>query len=182
MQKLKSCKGDWVLAVEEDKVKFGITESDFEITAMSKEKFKATIREKIDYHVVQSLNNIAENHSKSEKLINYEFKRKAYLTDRRFTKEDVQILFSLRTKMFDCKTNFQNQYKDDLTCRVCKAITSVENEDHLLLCEELNNKKYDVQFSDVFGNTDQQYNAVIAFKQVLRRRKVYFDIFNNSSS
>ena len=77
---------------------------------------------------------------------------------------------------------FQNQYKDDLTCRVCKAITSVENEDHLLLCEELNNKKYDVQFSDVFGNTDQQYNAVIAFKQVLRRRKVYFDIFNNSSS
>ena len=32
--------------MEEDKVKFGITESDFEITAMSKEKFKSTIREK----------------------------------------------------------------------------------------------------------------------------------------
>ena len=116
MQKLKSCKGDWVLAVEEDKVKFGITESDFEIAAMSREKFKSTIREKIETHVVQSLNNTAEKHSKSEKLLNYEFKRKAYLTDRRFTKEDVQILFSLRTKMFDCKTNFQNQYKTNAEC------------------------------------------------------------------
>ena len=79
MQKLKSCKGDWVLAVEEDKVKFGITESDCEITAMSKEKFKSTIREKIESHVVQSLNNIAEKLSKSQKLLNYEFKRKAYI-------------------------------------------------------------------------------------------------------
>ena len=130
---------------------------------MSKEKFKSTIREKNESHVVQSLNKTTEKHSKSEKLLNYEFKRKAYLTDRRFTKEDVQILFSLRTKMFDCKTNFMNQYKDDLTCRVCKEITSIEHEDHLLLCKELNNEKYDTQFSDVYGNTDQQYNAVIAF-------------------
>ena len=106
-------------------------------------------------------NHGAEKHSESEKLLNYEFKRKAYLTDRRFTKEDVQILFSLRTKMFDYKTNFQNQYKDDLTCRVCKEITSIENEDHLLPCKELNNEKYDVQFSDVYGNTDQEHNAVI---------------------
>ena len=39
---------------------------------MRKEKFKSRIREKINAHVVNHLNGIAENHSKSEKNVNYE--------------------------------------------------------------------------------------------------------------
>ena len=47
---------------------------------------------------------------------------------------------------------------------------------------EQSSQNSDIYENNGHGNTDEQYNAVIAFKQVLRRRKVYFDIFNNSSS
>ena len=73
--------------------------------------------------------------------------------------------------MFDCKRNFPNQYKDDLSCRVCKDISSIESEDHLLLCKELNNEKYDVKFSHVFANTEQQHKAIIAFKKFCKEEK-----------
>ena len=127
------------------------------------------------------MNNIAENHSKSEQIVDYDFKRKAYFTDRRFSKTDVQLLFTLRTKMLDCKTNFQNQYAEDLSCRFCKDNGNIEDEDHILRCTVLNNVKYDVKFSDVYGNIDQQYKAVQVYKTVMRRRKVYLNIIQKSS-
>ena len=97
-------------------------------------------------------------------------------SDRRFCKVDVQLLFRLRTKMVDCKANFRNQYRNILTCRICKATESIENEDHILTCSMLNDEEYDVKFSDVYGSTDGQYRAVQVFKKVLRRRKIYLDI------
>ena len=135
----------------------------------------------IEAHAVRNLNNIAENHSKSEQIVNYGFEKKAYFTDRRFSKSDVQLMFSLRTKMLDCKTNFQNQYEEDLSCRFCKDKNKLEDEDHILQCTVLNNDKTDVKFSDVFGNIDQQYKAVQVFKTVMRRRKFYLKIMQKSS-
>ena len=159
-QKCLSVRGDWTELVEAEKAKYGISESDSEIAEMSREKFKSKIQKKIEAHAVRCLNNIAENHSKSEQIVDYDFKRKAYFTDRRFSKTDVQLLFALRTKMLDCKTNFQNQYAEDLSCRFCKDNGNIEDEDHILRCTVLNNEKYDVKFSDVYGNIDHQYKAV----------------------
>ena len=180
-QKCLSVRGDWTELVEADKAKYGISESDSEIAEMSREKFKSKIQKKIEAHAVRCLNNIAENHSKSEQIVDYDFKRKAYFTDRRFSKTDVQLLFALRTKMLDCKTNFQNQYAEDLSCRFCKDNGNIEDEDHILRCTVLNNEKYDVKFSDVYGNIDQQYKAVQVYKTVMRRRKVYLEIIQKSS-
>jgi hypothetical protein len=45
-----------------------------------------------------------------------------------------------------------------------------------LRCTVLNNENYDVKFSDVYGNIDQQYKAVKVYKTVMRRRKVYLEI------
>ena len=180
-QKCLSVRGDWTELVEAEKAKYGISESDSEIAEMSREKFKSKIQKKIEAHAVRCLNNIAENHSKSEQIVDYDFKRKAYFTDRRFSKTDVQLLFTLRTKMLDCKTNFQNQYAEDLSCRFCKDNGNIEDEDHILRCTVLNNEKYDVKFSDVYGNIDQQYKAVQVYKTVMRRRKVYLEIIQKSS-
>ena len=78
--------------------------------------------------------------------------------------------------MLDCKANFRNQHGNILTCRICKAANSVEDEDHILNCSVLNDEEYEVQFSDVYGSTDEQYRAVQVYKKVLRRRQVYLDI------
>ena len=65
-------------------------------------------------------------HSKSICIANQKFGKKSYLSDRRMSKEDIQLLFKLRTRMVDCKSNFEGQYREDMSCRACKVIGSVE--------------------------------------------------------
>ena len=116
---------------------------------------------------------MASKHSKSTKIASEKFGKKAYFSDNRLSKEDIQLLFALRTKMIDCKSNFSNQFDNVLTCRFCQEVNTVENEDHLLLCKTLNTEEYDVQFSDVYCDLDKQYKVTKVFKKVLRRRKIY---------
>ena len=143
---------------------------------MSKEKFRQIVKKKLEIHAIKYLNALAENLSKSEKIVNYQFKKREYFSDRRFSKEDIHILFALRTNMLDCKSNFQNQHEYDLSFRICKDSNVLEDEDHLLACTVLNDQKYSVQFDDV----DKQYEVVQVFKKVMRKRKVYLEIFKSS--
>ena len=100
---------------------------------------------------------------------------KPYLTDRRLSKEDVQLLFKLRTKMVDVKTNFKSQYSD-LICRICKSDDSVENENHLIDCEMLNEEISDITFNYVYEDIEKQMKAVKLFKKILRRRQKLIDL------
>ena len=175
-QKCNLNKGDWVQIMLDEREKYGLLESDETIAKMSQETYRNHVKKKVYSHAVEYLHDLASPHSKSENLKNENFQRQPYFSDRRFSKEDVQLLFRLRTKMVDCKANFRNQYRNILTCRICKATESIENEDHILTCSVLNDEEYDVQFSDVYGSTDGQYRAVQVFKKVLRRRKIYLDI------
>ena len=134
MQKLDHNKGDWFECIQQDKSEFDIVVTDEEISGMSQEKFRNLIEKKIQTAAINYLKVVAAKHSKSEKLVSDKLEKKAYFTDRRFSKEDVQLLFALKTKMIDCKSNFSQQYDNNLVCRICKDINTVENEDHLLVC------------------------------------------------
>ena len=123
--------------------------------------------------------NISEYENISEKIRGEKFERKPYFSDRRFSKEDCQLLFALRTRMIDCKTNFSHLYGEALDCRLWNVEDSIENEDHLLVCPILNDEENSVVFSDVYENIDKQYLATQAFKKVVRRRKVYLDLQDN---
>ena len=176
---VQSCnitKGDWVQIMQQERVKYNIMESDQTISTMSQEKFRSVVKTKVYTHAVQYIHDLAEPHSKSEKIVNPNFKRREYFSDRRFTKEDVQLLFSLRTRMLNCKSNFRNQFNNDLTCRICKVTGSIEDEDHILTCSEINDEVYDAKFEDVYGNVDNQQKVVQVFKKVLRKRKIFMEI------
>ena len=175
-QKCNSNRGDWFLIMEEKRKKYNLILSDETISKMSQENFRKLIKKKIHSHAVKYIHDVSEPHSKSENLQNPKFERQAYFSDRRFSKLDVQLLFTLRTKMLNCKSNFRNQYNNKLEYRICKEMNTVENEDHILLCQVLNDQVYEVTFSDVYGNTDEQYKVVQIFKKVLRRRQPYLDI------
>ena len=82
--------------------------------------------------------------------------------------------------MFDCKINFRSKYQEDLSCRICKETSSLENEDHLLNCKLLCDDEDDVQFSDVNGGVDKQLKAVQVFKKIHRKMKVYLEIAEQS--
>ena len=175
-QKCNSNKGDWFQIMQEERVKYDLLISDEDVSKMSQEQFRKLVKKKVYSHAVKYIHDLAEPHSKSERLQNPKFERQAYFSDRRFSKFDIQLLFTLRTKMLNCKSNFQNQFNNKLTCRICKEINTIENEDHILICTVLNNEVYEVTFSDVYGSIDEQYKAVQVFKKVLRRRQPYLDI------
>ena len=184
--KAQSCKvnkGDWARIIQEEKEKFSVTESDDQIACMSQGKFKNMIKKKVKKHAIQYLHQLAQPHSKSDNLEKNKFKRQQYLTDRRFSKEDVQLLFTLRTKMLYCKSNFRNQFQHNMCCRICKVANTVEDEEHILTCKALNSQvNPEAKFSHVYGNVNQQYEIVQVFKNILRRRKVYLDIAGTAAS
>ena len=175
LQKSSSNKGDWVKIMEEEQGTYDLQVSDAEISNMSRGKFENIVKKKIKTHAAQHLKNIGLNHSKSVAIASQKFEKKGYFSDRRMSRDDIQLLFKLRTKMLDCKTNFEGQF-EDMFCRACKDIDSVENEDHILHCSALNTDNHEVRFSDVYGKTDIQYKALQVFKKILRKRKVYLDV------
>ena len=109
MQKLDHNKGDWFESIQQDRSEFDIVETDQEISGMSQEKFRNLIEKKIQMGAIKYLKVLAAKHSKSEKLVTDKFEKKAYFPDRNFSKEDVQLLFALKTKIIDCKSNFSQQ-------------------------------------------------------------------------
>ena len=82
--------------------------------------------------------------------------------------------------MTNCKSNFKNQFGNDLTCRICKIHGSIENEDHILICPELTDGQSEVQFTDVFGDVNSQFNAVQVYKKIIRRRSVHLEILDST--
>ena len=174
-QKLIANKGDWYLIIQEDRLKYGIEESDLQISQMSQYRYRKLVEKKIHHVAVKYLRGLAEKHSKSTKIAEEDFGKKAYFSDKRFSKEDIQILFSLRTKMTDSKSNFSNLFDNDLTCRMCKEVNSIEDEDHILICKKLNTERYDAKFADVYSNIEKQYKVTQVYKKVLRRRKIYLE-------
>ena len=177
-QKRKHNKGDWFEIMQNERSKYGIVESDTEISVMSQEKFRNMVEKKIQACAIKYLQGLASRHSKSANISVDKLEKKGYFSDRRFSKEDVQLLFALKTKMIECKSNFSNQYGDNLICRICQDVNSIEDEDHILVCPILNTEHYDVTFSDVYRDIDTQYNVTKVYKKVLRRRNVYLEAMN----
>ena len=178
-QKLTHTRGDWYEITKNERVKYGIEETDEEISEISQYKFKKIVEKKIHASALKHLHELASKHKKSSVIATEKFGRKAYLKDRRFTKEDCQLLFALKTKMVDCKSNFSHLYEENMTCRICNDIDSYEDEDHLLVCTTLNSEEYDVRYSDVYQNVDKQYKVTQVFKKVLRRRNIYMEAMDN---
>ena len=80
--------------------------------------------------------------------------RQPYLKGNMFNKSDCQLLFKLRSKMLDVKTNFSNLYNKDLTYRTCKEAGVVKNESHLLQFKML------VGESPFPGDVEEEYLTV----------------------
>ena len=65
-------------------------------------------------------------------------------------------------------------YRNNLQCSLCKDMSSIENEEHLLVCPVLTNHpslKEDiktVKYDDVFSDINKQQRAVKVFKEIMK--------------
>ena len=177
VQSLQTTKGDWFQILNQVKEILSIEKSDEEISCMKKDAFKSYIDKKTQLKAFEYLKKIARKHSKSEfTWAQSKFDQQQYLSDARFSKQDIQLLFALRTRMIDVKTNFRNLYDNNLDCQTCSE-KCIEDENHLLVCENLKNEEsVQANFSQVYGSVEDQLNVIKIFKKILRKRETLLEV------
>ena len=136
-QKVVRTSGDWANIIEEELKTYNINLTDEEIEATSKYTLKNLVKRNVDSEALKYLNEKAAKHSKSGDLIKSEISEERYLTDKRFSLSEVQLLFKLRTRMLDVKKNSPSLWNNVLTCRICKDEIEIESQEHLLRCKEI---------------------------------------------
>ena len=181
LQKVMFTKGDWYGMIQQEKIRYDINLTDEEISKMSKYRFKSLDEKKVKSVAFEYLKEKASKHSKSKNILEESksiktWRIKSYLKENIFTKVEQQLLFQLKSKMLDVKTNFRKLYDPDLICRTCKNPDSQEDEDHLLKCEslvsEVDQDDQTVEFNFVYKDIGHQKQAVKVFKSVLRKREI----------
>ena len=127
------------------------------------------------------LSNLKEKHSKLDDIYFDELKQQEYLSDNRLNSHEMKLLFKLRTRMFDCKENFRNQYKQDsfLNCQLC--IVASDNQSHLLNCFVLKNSIPDlknnkiIQYKHLFGTINEQVACIKLIDKVIKIRNILLE-------
>ena len=103
-----------------------------------------------------------------------------------FTNEEVNLLFALRSRGTDCKSNFKNKYvHSNLLCPLCK--TEIEDQKHILSCNTIvkefksDNVTYGtVEYDDIFSeNINKQKAVTCLFKDMFRIRNKLIEEYNS---
>ena len=114
-----------------------------------------------------------ERHSKLNEITYSELRIQPYLVDNRFTKEERDLMISLRSRCHDSKNNFKKLYKNDIYCRYgCK---SIESQIHLLTqCITLSDLKptpNHSEYTDIYKDSNRQKEAIQYFILIEKVRK-----------
>ena len=116
------------------------------------------------------LQELKGKHSKSEHLDVTDLEMTEYLKDNRFTKNERELLFKLRSRTVQVKDNFKNAYlNNDMLCELCKLFTCTQS--HPLQCPRINSrlvvdKQLNISDKFIHGTVDEQLLYVRIYKQV----------------
>ena len=167
-QKISQIPGDFYSQVSGDMVLLNITEDD--IRNNSKLSLKKQVQNAITKVAFEHLQERAKSHSKAREDLYTDLKGMRYMKDQRFTTEDVNTLFKFRTRMFNVKNNFRNQYRaTNILCPLCKR--SEDSQEHLFECSEIrqtlsiNHQQSNISHNDIFTN---DCNKLLQVAQLLK--------------
>ena len=177
VQKDIRTKHDWYELAQQNKAELKIAQSDEQISEMKEEQFRNLVTKAVAWRAMDYLNTIALGHSKSKPLIKQSLAREKYFLDNRFSKSEIELLLALRSRMIPTiKNNFSSQYKNNLDCNLCHV--KVCSQEHLLHCIELTKHVQvpsDIDYSDLFRNTDKQLKIIKVFRQLLIMRELLIE-------
>ena len=109
--------------------------SENEIKCMKKEAFKKYLKAKLFEKATKFLFKIKAKHSKSANLNTFGLQK--YLISEKLSTKEKKLLFSLRTRSVNVKTNYKNKYKFNMQCSLCGDPSESESETHLLNCTKI---------------------------------------------
>ena len=117
-------------------------------------------------------------HSKSENIETDMLETQKYMIDNRIKPHEAKLLFKFRTRMFECKKNFKNKYKDNefLFCELC--LVKEDSQSHLFECFVLKNSINDlknnttVRYEHIFEDIDMQVPAIKLICKIVSIREI----------
>ena len=174
-QKLSPVVGDWIHLLEKDKKMYGLEVDDETIAALSKQKFKNLVKKRSKELTIEYLNTQKRKHKKSEQLEVGDLSISPYLSDTRFSKNERELLFKLRSKTIQVKDNFKNAYQNnDLLCDLCKLFPCTQS--HPMQCPQLNlslvvDKTLHMDEKLIYGSADEQLLYIKIFTQFWELRE-----------
>ena len=118
---------------------------------------------------IQYLENLQKNKSKSKQLDMADLTTSPYLLDKRFSKEERELLFKLRSRTVQVKDNFKQAYLDNnMLCELCQLFPCTQA--HPLQCPKLTvnlivDRSLNLNEKFIFGTTDQQLLYIKIYKE-----------------
>ena len=149
--------------------------NDEEIAVVPKQKMKNYVKQKSKELTCEYLECLQRKNSKSEKFDFGVLETSEYLLDSRFSKEERELLFQLKSKTLPVKENFKNAYlNNDMLCDICKLFPCTQS--HPLQCPRLMIKiivaeETKVNENFIYGNIEQQLLYVKFFKMFWELRE-----------
>ena len=173
-QKEFRVKDDWIFDLEKDLDDFGIEFDEEKISKMKKETFKKLVFGKMREFSHSKLleEKDGKNMSKLAGLTSH-YGMKEYLSSEKLNLDEKRLLFQLRTRMVEVRTNYKNKYGDNLNCTLCQS-QSEESQEHLLVCPGLAEIPVNpsVKYQNIFGNLDGQVEAVKHWTKLMSLRRI----------
>ena len=169
--------GDYVELIKSDFQTIAVPFEEAEIINQSAPLYKSYIKTKVREAALKYLNTLKDTHSKIKHIEYESLQRQVYLTSPLFSNTDVNILFSLRSRMVECKSNFKNNYRDNnLLCPFCSE--EDDSQQHMLerkiLGENLKTNsiaRKKIVYGDLFKNVEKQKGVTQLFKEIIEIRK-----------
>ena len=149
-----------------------ITEN--EVLSDSKYSLKEKIKKAVAKVALQHLLTLGRTHSKVRTNLYSDMDGMKYMRDPRFTPDIVNLLFKFRTRMFNVRNNFRNNYQQtDTLCPLCRK--EEDTQEHMFKCgsivQTLLHENINVVYEDIFSaDTNRLLRAARHLKQLTQTR------------
>ena len=168
-QKSDPTKNDWYESLQKDYQFIGLNITDEEITVFSRLDYKKKIKNLIqkaafDYFLKEKL-----KHSKLNGVTYSDFKLQPYLIDSQFSKEERNLLTSLRSRCYNAKINFRKLYRNDLNCRL--GCDSPDSQFHIFTQCSFIEIPPNVAYDSIFENATLQKEVIKLFLSIDKTRQ-----------
>ena len=165
-------KKDWISSVLNNLKDIRMEQNIEEIKLMKKTTLKRIVNKAITEKAFERLIGLKENHSKVKHIIYSDFEMQNYLKPIRVkaTKNEIQTIFELRSRMADVKLNFRGKF-ENFECRVCK--NNEESQKHAYECMEIMKirkmEKQKIEYENIFeGNVRKQIQIARDFRENMK--------------